>query len=60
MPAFEFSDRAVEMALINKITQKTRQETPPVPEETKVSEPVPLPHGRSVDELMERLSLLKN
>ena len=47
MPAFEFSDRAVEMALINKITQKTRQEKP-------------VPRGRSVDELMERLSLLKN
>ena len=39
--------RAVEMALINKITQKNRQEKP-------------VPRGRSVDELMERLSLLKN
>ena len=27
MPAFEFSDRAVETALINKITAKTRKET---------------------------------
>ena len=47
MPAFEFSDRAVEMALVNKITAKARQEKPEK-------------HGRSVDELMERLSLLTN
>ena len=46
MPAFEFSDRAVEIALINKITQKTRQEKP-------------IPRGRSINELMGRLSLLK-
>jgi ATP-dependent Clp protease protease subunit len=58
MPAFEFSDRAVEMALINKITQKTRQEKPPESEDSNPKEPVP--RGRSVDELMERLSLLKN
>ena len=58
MPAFEFSDRAVEMALINKITRKTRQEKPPESEGPNPKEPVP--HGRSVDELMERLSLLKN
>ncbi len=45
MPAYEFSDRAVEMALVNKITAKTRQDKPEK-------------HGRSVDELMERLSLL--
>ena len=47
MPAYEFSDRAVEMALVNKITAKARQEKP-------------VQHGRSVDELMERLSLLTN
>ena len=47
MPAFEFSDRAVETALVNKITAKARQEKPEK-------------HGRSVDELMERLSLLTN
>ena len=58
MPAFEFSDRAVEMALINKITRKTRQEKPPESEDPNPKEPVP--RGRSVDELMERLSLLKN
>ena len=58
MPAFEFSDRAVEMALINKITRKTRQEKPPESEDPNPKEPVS--RGRSVDELMERLSLLKN
>lgn len=47
MPAFEFSDRDVEIALVNKIKEKTRQEKP-------------VQHGRSVDELMERLSLLTN
>ena len=47
MPAFEFSDRAVEAALVNKITAKARLEKS-------------VQHGRSVDELMERLSLLTN
>ena len=66
MPAFEFSDRAVEMALINKITAKTRKHTQAdkqdlqaVPEEATRQEPTPK-HGRSVAELMERLNLLKN
>ncbi len=52
-PAFEFSGRSAEMSLINKITDKARREKPPEPEK-------PVPLGRSVDELMERLSLLKN
>ena len=66
MPAFEFSDRAVEAALINKITAKTRKETPvnkqePQPEPKEPEQPVPAPkHGRSVNELMERLHLLNN
>lgn len=52
MPAFEFSDRAVEAALINKITAKKN---------TQVDKQEPAPkHGRSVAELMERLNLLKN
>ena len=64
MPAFEFSDRAVEAALINKITAKTRKDTPankqePEPKEPPQPEPAPK-HGRSVDELMERLHLLNN
>lgn len=61
MPAFEFSDRAVEMALINKITAKTRKEPPVNKQEPEPKEPQPAPkHGRSVDELMERLHLLNN
>ena len=56
MPAFEFSDRAVEMALVNKITAKNRQD---VPVDKQEVQPAPK-HGRSVDELMERLSLLTN
>ena len=58
MPAFEFSDRAVEMALVNKITAKNRQDMPVDKQEVQ-PEPAPK-HGRSVDELMERLSLLTN
>ena len=66
MPAFEFSDRAVEAALINKITAKTRKDTPvnklePETEPKELPQPEPAPkHGRSVDELMERLHLLNN
>jgi hypothetical protein len=58
MPAFEFSDRAVEMALVNKISAKNRQDEPVDKQEVQ-PEPA-LKHGRSVDELMERLSLLNN
>lgn len=47
MPAFEFSDKAVEKKLINKIAEKVK----PVE---------PVKRGRSVDELLERLSLLRN
>ena len=43
MPALEFSDRAVETALVNKIVKKNQ----------------PAKHGRSVNELMERLILLQ-
>ena len=58
MPAFEFSDRAVEMALVNKITAKNRQD---VSVDKQEVQPEAAPkHGRSVDELMERLSLLTN
>ena len=72
MPAFEFSDRAVEMTLINKISAKAlrdtsmHQEKPteglrPEEEATVPLEPESVPkHGRSVDVLMERLQLLKN
>ena len=60
MPAFEFSDRAVEMALINKITAKTRKEPPVNKQEPEPKEPQTEPahkHGRSADELVARLHL---
>ena len=66
MHAFEFSDRAVEAALINNITAKTRKDTPvnklePETEPKELPQPEPAPkHGRSVDVLMERLHLLNN
>lgn len=53
----EFSGRAAEASLINKITDKAKAMAPK-PEPPK-PEPV-VPRGRSVDVLMERLSLLKN
>ncbi len=56
LPAFEFSDRMVEMALVNKITAKTRAE--PEAGHEPVTEPVPQ-NGCSVDNLMKRLILIK-
>ena len=56
LPAFEFSDRMVEMALVNKITAKTRAE----PEAVHEPDPEPVPqNGCSVDNLMKRLILIK-
>ena len=55
-PAFEFSGKTAEKTLLNKITDKARREKPPEPVKTEA----PIPRGRSVDVLMERLSLLKN
>lgn len=60
MPAFEFSDRAVETALVNKITAKIQRDHPePESQPEEVPEPAPK-HGRAVNDLMERLSLLSN
>ncbi len=64
MPAYAFSDRAVEAALLNKLTAKVKPQVTPV----QVSEPAPeatpdqpqYKRGRSVDDLLERLYLLKN
>ena len=47
MEAYSFSSKTAEYTLINRITEKNRQN-------------MPEKHGRSVNELMERLSLLKN
>ncbi len=44
--AYTFSSKTAEHILINRITEKIRQ-------------PMPEKHGRSVDELMDRLTLLK-
>lgn len=55
-PAYEFSGKTAETSLINKINKKARHEKPP--DEPNTNEPVS--RGRSVDVLMERLSLLKN
>lgn len=54
-PAFAFSGKAAENALMTKLVAKaTTAPTSPV-------EPTPEPvHGRSIDVLMERLNLLKN
>ena len=44
--AYEFSNKVIEHTLINRITESSRQ--------------LPAKHGRSVDELMERLRLMTN
>ena len=49
IPAYAFSGKAVQQALVNKITVKAKPQTPMKTE----------PTGRSVNELMERLNLLK-
>ena len=56
-PAFAFSSRAAETALMNKLVAKARSK----PEHTQASpEPTEVKHGRSYKELSERLTLLKN
>lgn len=61
IPAYAFSGKAVQMALVNKLTAKASQKpaarpTPALetPGRSEVHE------GRSVDDLMERLNLLKH
>ena len=60
VPAFAFSSKAVEEALVNKITAKAKpvvkDEPKAAPKEESKTEPT---HGRSVSELMERLNLMK-
>ena len=53
----EFSGRAAETALVNKVTAKAKA-TAPEPESHATENHVP--RGRSINELMGRLSLLKN
>lgn len=65
VPAYAFSGRAAENALMSKLTakaktvSKSRPEANPEPISEAPAEPEK-PHGRSVDDLMERLFLLKN
>ena len=70
MPAFAFSDSAVERTLINKLTAKAI----PVPQdnpkespeqvmpitEAQVPEEITIPQGRRVDDLKARLMTIKN
>ena len=64
VPAYAFSGRAVENALLNKITAKAKpaEKAEPVPEPVK-EEPAPeepeVKPGRTIDELMARLNLIK-
>ena len=68
VPAYAFSGKAAENALLNKITAKVRAAAPaePKPEPAPQHEPEPAAPdqpeaapGRSVDELMARLNLIK-
>ncbi len=64
IPAYAFSGRAVENTLLNKITAKVKTTTPmvvepdPDPKPPTPEEPEVIP-GRSFDELMQRLNLIK-
>jgi ATP-dependent Clp protease protease subunit len=59
VPAYAFSGKAVENALMNKITAKAKTAEKADKPESAEEKPTP-EHGRSVSELMERLNLLKN
>lgn len=61
VPAYAFSGKAVAMSLFNKISAKTAPKTKAVAvKEITVPDKVQEePKGRSIDELMERLNLMK-
>ena len=62
IPAYAFSGKAVQQKLVNKITAKAKPKSPAQPEPTAKHTPPAKPEistGRSVNELMERLNLLK-
>ena len=60
MPAFEFSDRAVEAALVNKITAMNEREPDSQPEPITPPQTEAAPkRGRSAADLMDRLNLIK-
>ncbi len=60
VPAYAFSGRAAENALLNKITAKVKASAPaePEPEPPAPEKPETKP-GRTIDELMARLNLIK-
>lgn len=63
VPAFAFSSKAVEAALINKLTAKATPVAQAVPKEEPKADPPAEPEvkrGRSVSELMDRLNLMKH
>lgn len=56
IPAYAFSGKAVTQSLVNKITSKAKTEEPVIEEPSNEPE---TQTGRSVDDLMDRLNLLK-
>ncbi len=59
IPAYAFSSRAVEAALLNKLTAKDKPAPPPDSAPAPAEEPE-IKQGRSVDMLRERLHTIKN
>lgn len=60
IPAYAFSGKAVETQLFNKITAKAKLKAPEAPELPEAAEgKKPSKTGRSVDDLLERLNLMK-
>lgn len=60
VPAYAFSGRAIENALLNKITAKMKPEKAEAAPDEEPLETIPdTKPGRSVDELMTRLNLIK-
>ena len=61
VPAFAFSSKAVELALINKIIAKAKPVVEDKPKaEPKVEPKTEIKRGRAVSDLMERLNLMKH
>jgi len=63
VPAFAFSSKAVEAALMNKISAKAKPAVAAVPTpkaKTEVPAKPEVKRGRSVEALMDRLNLMKH
>ncbi len=60
MPAYDFACRTAETALFNKLQEKIREDAPEdIIQPVENIDTVPIKQGRSVDELMKRLNLIK-